>query len=55
MSFFNTQMICMDCVEKERKHPDYQKAKDAEHAAVLRGDYNYQGIGYPPNSHRSRT
>lgn len=54
MSYFNTQMICIDCAEKERQHPDYQKAKDAEHAAVLRGDYNFKGIGYPDN-HKSRT
>ena len=26
MSMFNTQDICMDCKDKETKHPDYQKA-----------------------------
>jgi hypothetical protein len=47
MSFFDTKMICMECSEKERSHPEYQKAKDAELSAVKSGNYNYQGIGYP--------
>ncbi|MGW8181736.1 MAG: hypothetical protein ACWGQW_23645 [bacterium] len=46
-SRFNTQMICMECEDKEQKHPDYQRAKDAEMDAVRRGDYNYAGIGLP--------
>lgn len=47
MSRFNTQMICMDCVQKEEKHPDYAKAKEAELKALKRGDYNFKGIGKP--------
>ena len=47
MSRFNTDCICMKCAEDERKHPDYQKACDAERAAVLAGDRNYPGIGWP--------
>lgn len=47
MSMFDTKMICMDCAQKERSHPEYQKAKEAELNAVKNGNYNYQGIGYP--------
>ena len=47
MSRFNTDIICVDCETKERAHPRYQEAADAELAAVKRGDYNYPGIGKP--------
>lgn len=47
MSRFNTDTICLPCEKKERAHPDYQKAADAELAAVRRGDYNFPGIGKP--------
>jgi hypothetical protein len=47
MSFFNTDMICMDCVQKERKHPRYKEAHDTECEALRRGDYNFPGIGKP--------
>ena len=29
-SYFNTQMICMSCEAKERKHPQYELAKEIE-------------------------
>ena len=47
MSFFNTDMCCSDCLEKEKKHPKYQEARDAELAAVRRGETNFPGIGKP--------
>ena len=47
MSMFNTQEICMDCKEAEKKHPEYKRARDAELQAVKGGDYNFKGIGYP--------
>lgn len=46
-SYFNTQSICLECREKEEKHPDYQMARDAEREAVIKGDYNFPGIGLP--------
>ena len=30
MSRFNTERICLSCAEKEKKHPRYQEAVDAE-------------------------
>lgn len=45
MSFFNTDICCLDCLEEEKKHPRYQEAKEAELEAVRRGDYNFPGIG----------
>ena len=47
MSRFNTQVCCMDCIEKEKKHPDYPKAEAAELAACRSGNYNFPGIGLP--------
>lgn len=47
MSKFNTQEICMACLEKERKHPKYPEAVRTEAEAVKRGDLNYPGIGLP--------
>ena len=42
----------MKCAEEERNHPDYQKAADAELAAVKRGDTNFPGIGWPGKNGR---
>ena len=47
MSIFNTDMCCPECLIKERKHKDYQKAVDVEHNAVKNGDFNFPGIGLP--------
>lgn len=48
-SFFNTQHICMECVEVEQAHPLYAKARAAEQRSVDAGDFNYPGIGAPPD------
>ena len=48
MSLFNTQMICNICQLKERSHPDFQKARDAELDSISKGDTNFPGIGLPP-------
>jgi len=47
MSWFNLEHICIDCRNKEQQHPDFQRAKDAEIAALRAGDYNFSGIGKP--------
>ena len=47
MSYFNTQIICMECDERERKHPKFKEAQDIENEQVKRGNYNYKGIGLP--------
>ena len=46
-SYFNTQWICQECVEKEKKHRLYAKAVEEENEAVRNGKYWYQGIGLP--------
>ena len=52
MSRFNTDALCMKCAEEERNHPDYQKAADAELAAVKRGERTFPGIGWPGKNGR---
>lgn len=47
MSMFNEEHICMECKEKERRHPDYQRARDAEQEVVKNGNMNFSGIGKP--------
>jgi hypothetical protein len=47
MSRFNTDVLCMRCIEEEKMHPDYPKAAAAELETVRRGDYNFPGIGWP--------
>lgn len=46
MSMFDCALICMACHEGEMKHPDYEKARQAEADAVKAGNLNYSGIGY---------
>jgi hypothetical protein len=38
MSYFNRDMICAECEKKEKKHPDYKKAKEIENEAVRKPD-----------------
>ena len=49
MSMFNEDVICMDCKDEERNHPDYKKAQAAELKAVQEGVKNFPGIGKPTN------
>lgn len=52
MSIFNTDWICTDCSDTEQRHPDFEKARAAELAAVKSGDYNYPGVGLPDDLRR---
>ena len=47
MSFFNTDMLCSSCLDKERAHPKYEEARAAEIEALRSGDRNFPGIGKP--------
>ena len=47
VSRFNFETLCLPCEAKERKHPRYQAAVEAELAACKAGDFNYPGIGRP--------
>jgi len=47
MSMFNTELICMDCKEKEKEHPKYKDAQDADWEAIREGNRNFPGIGKP--------
>ena len=45
MSMFNTDIICMECKEKERHLPGYEAAREEERRQVLAGNYNFKGVG----------
>lgn len=47
MSRFNQDMICNPCEKKEKEHPQYKEASDAELAECKKGNYNFVGIGLP--------
>jgi hypothetical protein len=47
MSMFNTETICFGCKEKERAHPKYKEAQEAERREVQQGNRNFRGIGKP--------
>lgn len=47
VSYFNTDILCLPCKEAERLHPDFPLAEAVEIEAVKRGNYNFEGIGYP--------
>lgn len=47
MSMFCTEMCCQACLSKEKKHPDYEKARQAEQEEIKKGNYNFEGIGRP--------
>ena len=46
-SYFNTEMICMDCSTKEKAHSAYENAKRVEAEEVRKGNYNFEGVGKP--------
>ena len=47
MSMFNTDWCCPGCIEIEKAHPDYQKARDVELEQLQQKNYNFPGIGLP--------
>lgn len=44
LSVMNTDIICMECKDKETHHPRYKEAADKEREEVLKGNRNYQGL-----------
>lgn len=47
MSIFNTQDVCLECKEKEERHPDYNKALLKDNEEIKNGNFNFKGIGKP--------
>ena len=47
MSMFDTDMCCPKCIETEKAHPDYKKARDVELEQLHQKNYNFPGIGLP--------
>lgn len=46
-SFFNTDLICLACEKREREHPDFERARRVESEEVMRGNFNFPGVGLP--------
>jgi len=47
MSMFNTHQCCPKCIEEERAHPEFKRARQVELDELLKGNYNFPGIGLP--------
>jgi hypothetical protein len=47
MSYFNHDLICSVCDERERAHPDFAMAEASDRFAIKQGNYNFPGIGWP--------
>lgn len=47
MSYFNEDILCIECDDLEQKHPDFEIARAVEMEQVRRGNYNYEGVGLP--------
>ena len=47
MSFFNTQMCCMECIDEEKTRQGYAEAKEMELEQVRNGNYSFEGVGLP--------
>jgi len=47
MSTFNTDLLCLDCKDREERHPDYEAARKAEAEAARRGVFDFPGVGKP--------
>ena len=46
-SYFNEDVLCIDCRSLEERHPDFAKAQAIEEQHVKNGDFNYKGVGLP--------
>ena len=47
MSYFNEDILCVECSELERRHPDFARAQAIEERHVRDQDLNYKGVGLP--------
>lgn len=45
MSWFNEQLICDHCSDREKEQKNYVSARRAEEEALRDGNYNFIGIG----------
>lgn len=41
-SWFNKDLLCTTCAEKEKQDPEYQACRTAEHKAVTEGNLNFE-------------
>lgn len=53
MSFFNTETICLPCSKRERTHPKFPEARQAEETEIAKENYNFPGIGCPDELYQS--
>ncbi len=46
MSMYNTDCLCLKCIDEERHRDDYNAAREADIAEIKKGNYNFGGIGF---------
>ena len=47
-STFNREWLCPTCEAREKEHPTFRAARAREEGEVLAGNYNFEGVGCPP-------
>lgn len=47
-SHFSSQIICLECMGRERQHPDFHRAEAAIREALMLKDNSFLGIGWRP-------
>jgi hypothetical protein len=50
MSMFNEQCICMKCSDEETKRDDYKSAQAADAEQIMKGNFNFKGVGLKTKS-----
>lgn len=55
MSLFNMDMCCLACIEMERAHPDFPRARAVELEELSKGNVNFPGIGLPEDLKQERS
>ena len=46
ISMYNKQIICKACKDQEILEPDYAEAVAADHREILKGNREFEGIGW---------
>ena len=48
VSYFNTDVICLECKDEEKTFPEYRHAVTTEKREIVENkNYSYEGIGLP--------
>jgi hypothetical protein len=47
MSWFDGAFVCETCAQEERRHPDFDMARNSLRCALAQGNLAFDGVGWP--------